>query len=124
MSDIVFIRGLRPRAILGLNDWERKKPQELEIDVELAWDIREAAAHEDIKRSVNYRAVAKAVMRHTEEGKYLLVETLAENLAALIRKEFGVPWVRLRVAKPGAVRFSDAVGVVIERGKRPPTPDS
>jgi len=122
MSDIVFIKGLRPRAILGLNEWEREKPQELEIDIEMAHDIRAAAADEDIEKSVNYRAVAKAVMKHTVEGKYLLVETLAENLAKLIREEFGVAWVRLRIAKPGAVRFSDAVGVIIERGMRPPTP--
>ena len=122
MSDIVFIKGLRPRAILGLNDWEREKPQELEIDIEMAQDIRAAAKDEDIEKSVNYRAVAKAVMKHTIEGKYLLVETLAENLAALIREDYGIAWVRLRIAKPGAVRFSDAVGVIIERGTRPASP--
>ncbi len=118
MQDTVFVRDLEVRAIIGINDWERRELQTILIDLDMACDARAAAADEDIEKAVNYRSVAKAVMAHTEKGKYLLVETLAEHLAAMIRTDFGVPWVRVRVRKPGAVRFSREVGIEIERGAR------
>jgi len=116
--DTVFVRDLEVRAIIGINDWERRELQTILIDLDMACDAAAAAADEDIAKAVNYRSVAKAVMQHAEEGHYFLVETLAERLAALIRTEFGVPWVRVCVRKPGAVRFSREVGVQIERGSR------
>lgn len=118
MNDTVFVRDLEVRAIIGLNDWERRKVQTILIDLDMAWDTAAAAVDEDIEKTVNYRSVSKAVMRLTEEGKFLLVETLAERIADLVRGEFDVPWVRVRVRKPGAVRFSREVGVEIERGAR------
>ena len=119
MSDIVFIRGLEARGIIGLNDWEREKPQTIRLDFDMACDTRAAAEHDDIEKTVNYRAVAKAVLAHIESSEHLLVETLAERLAQLILDDHGVGWVRVRVSKPGAVRFSEEVGVEIERGVRP-----
>ncbi len=121
MRDTVYIQGLEIRAILGINDWERREKQTIRIDIEMATDAAVAAKSESIDDAINYRSVAKAVMAHVKAGEYKLVETLAHNLAALIRKDFGVPWVRLRVGKPGAVRFSEEVGVVVERGARPNT---
>jgi dihydroneopterin aldolase len=118
MKDTVFVRDLEARAIIGINDWEREKRQTVLIDLDLACDASAAAADEDIEKAVNYRSVAKAVLKHAETGNYYLVETLAERLAALIREDFGVPWVRIRIRKPGAVRFSSEVGIEIERGSR------
>lgn len=119
MSDIVYITGLEARGIIGVNDWEREKPQTIRFDVEMSADAAAAAAEDDLSKTVNYRAVAKAILKHVESHEHLLVETLAEQLAHMIRTEHGVDWVRLRVGKPGAVRFSTEVGVVIERGTRP-----
>lgn len=118
MHDTVFVRDLEIRAIIGINDWERRELQTILIDLDMACDARAAAADEDIEKAVNYRSVSKAVMALTIEGKFFLVETLAERIAALIRDEFGVPWVRVSVRKPGAVRFSREVGIEIERGSR------
>ena len=118
MQDTVFVRDLEVRAIIGIHDWERENLQTILIDLDMACDASAAAAEEDIEKAVNYRSVAKAVLKHTEEGRYYLVETLAVRLAELIRGEFGVPWVRVRVRKPGAVRFSREVGIEIERGAR------
>ena len=118
MGDITYVRGLEVRTIIGINDWERRGEQVVCIDLERACDTSAAAADDDIDKAVNYRSVTKAVIAHVEKSSYLLVETLAEKLAALIRAEFGVPWVRIRVGKPGAVRHSREVGVVIERGNR------
>lgn len=117
-GDVVFIRGLEARGIIGLNDWEREKPQTMRIDLDMSCDAAAAADGDDIEKTVNYRGVAKAVLAHAESAGHLLVETLAEEIATIIRRDFGVDWVRVRVAKPGAVRFSEEVGVEIERGTR------
>ncbi|MDF1701186.1 MAG: dihydroneopterin aldolase [Planctomycetota bacterium] len=117
-QDTVFIRDLEVRAIIGIEDWERKKLQPILIDLDMACDARRAAEEDDIAQAVNYRSVAKAAEKLTIDGAFQLVETLAERLAAMVRTEFGVSWVRVRVRKPGAVRFSREVGVEIERGSR------
>jgi dihydroneopterin aldolase len=117
-DDTIFVRGLEARAILGVNDWERVEPQTVLLDLEMACDATLAAEEDDLERAVNYRSVAKAVLGHVEASSYFLIETLAERVAELVRREFSVPWVRVTVRKPGAVRFSREVGVVIERGSR------
>ena len=118
MNDIVFVHDLDVRAIIGINDWERREKQTILIDLEMACDAAAAAVNDDIEKAVNYRSVTKAVIEHVERSEYYLVETLAERLADLVRTDFGVSWIRVRVRKPGAVRFSSAVGVQIERGVR------
>ena len=118
MSDRVFVRDLEISAIIGINDWEREQKQTLLIDLDMACDARAAAAEDDIEKAVNYRSVTKAVLAHVQQSSYFLVETLAERLAHMIRTDFDVSWVRVRVRKPGAVRFSREVGVEISRGER------
>jgi dihydroneopterin aldolase len=120
MRDTVFVRGLTARAIIGVNEWERREKQTVVIDIDMAVDASAAARHDDISKAVNYRDVSKVVLRHTEESRHLLVETLAERIAEIVMRDFGVPWVRVRVTKPGAVRFSVGVGVEVERGERHP----
>jgi dihydroneopterin aldolase len=118
MQDTVFIEGLEARAIIGIHEWEREKPQTIRFDLEMACDASQAAADEDIEKTINYRSVAKAILAHVEENPYYLVETLAHRLAEMIMKDHGVPWIRLRVSKPGAVRFSENVGIEVVRGSR------
>jgi dihydroneopterin aldolase len=118
VRDTVFVHDLETKALIGINDWERRVKQTIRIDLAMACDASAAAAEDDIEKAVNYRSVTKAVLAHVEASSYFLVETLAERLADLIRSEFGVPWVRVRVRKPGAVRYSREVGIEIERGER------
>lgn len=116
--DIVFIEDLRVEAVIGIYEWERKIKQTLAFDLEMGTDIRPAAETEDIDQTLNYKAVAKAITSFVEDSEFLLVETLAEKIAALVMEEFSVPWLRLTVHKPGAVTGSRSVGVKIERGER------
>ncbi len=115
--DQVFITDLSARGIIGINDWEREKPQEILINIVLFGDLHKAGLSDDINDSVNYRSVAKKVMAHAETAKRLTVEALAADLARLCLEEPRVERVRVKVEKPGAVRFSRSVGVEIERGK-------
>lgn len=116
--DTVFIEALEVETVIGIYDWERKIRQKVVLDIEMGFDNTRAAASDKIEDTVNYKAVAKRLIGFIEGSSFELVETLAEHCAAIIRDEFGVPWVRLKLAKPGAVRGSRSVGVVIERGTR------
>jgi FolB domain-containing protein len=117
MMDKVFIKDLVARGIIGVNDWEREKPQDILINITVFTDTRPAASSDDLADCVDYRALAKKVQAHAETAARLTVEALANDLAALCLDESGVQRVIVRVEKPGAVRFSGSVGVEIERSR-------
>ncbi|ULU26538.1 dihydroneopterin aldolase [Dyella terrae] len=117
--DIVFIEDLRIDAVIGIYDWERRVRQTLSFDIEMAFDNTLPAASDDITLTLNYKDVSKRLIDYVSDSSFGLVETLAERCAAIIREEFGVSWVRLKLSKPGAVRGAKSVGVRIERGTRP-----
>lgn len=117
--DRVFIRELQIDTVIGVYDWERQVRQTVSLDVEMAFDIRRAAASENVEHALDYSAVATRLQTFIGDSAFLLVETMAEQSAALIMQEFNVPWLRLRVCKPGAVLAARDVGVVIERGEKP-----
>jgi len=116
--DIVFINDLRIETIIGIYDWERKVKQTISLDLEMGTDIRKSAATDAIEDTLNYKAVAKHLIAFVGDSEYQLVETLAEKIAEIVITEFSVPWLKLTVHKPGAVRGSRDVGVIIERGSR------
>ena len=118
MRDVVFIRGLRADAVIGVHDWERRLRQTLVIDVTLATDAGSAATTDRLPETLDYDAVAQRVSALVEGSQFRLIESLAEAIANLLREEFGVPWLHLRLSKPGAVANAEAVGIEIERGAR------
>ena len=117
--DIVFIRGLRIDTVIGIYDWEKAVRQTVVLDLEMAADVAAASATDRIDDALDYNAVSKRLKQFVSESRFELVETLAERCAAIVRDEFGVPWLRLTLNKTGAVTDADGVGVIIERGERP-----
>jgi dihydroneopterin aldolase len=117
--DIVFLRDLKIETIIGIFDWEREIKQTVTLDLEMAADVANAAKTDSIENTLDYKAVAKRLIEFVGQSEYKLVETLAERVAEIVLNEFNVPWVRVRVNKPGAVRYAGDVGVIIERGERP-----
>jgi dihydroneopterin aldolase len=117
--DIIYLQELKVDTIIGIWEWERRIRQTVVIDLEMSADIAKAAATDDVADTLNYKSVAKRVQNFVAESSFQLVETLAERIASVVRDEFGVAWVKVRVNKPGAIRGSKAVGVLIERGERP-----
>ena len=115
--DIIFLNDLRVDAVIGIYNWERRVKQTLVFDLEMGTDIRKAAASDHIDDTLNYKAVAKRVIEFVESSEFQLVETLAERVAEVIMDEFNVPWMRLKLNKIGAVRYTREVGVIIERGR-------
>ncbi len=115
--DTVFIKDLRIETIIGIYDWERQVRQTISLDLEMAHDISRAAASDDIQFALNYKAIAKRLIAFVESSEFLLIERLADEVARIVMGEFQVPWLRLSVHKPGALRGARDVGVTIERGQ-------
>lgn len=115
--DTIFLHDLRVETVVGVGDWERKIRQTVSIDLEMGGDIRRAAESDSIDDTLNYKLVAKRVQQFVAESSFQLVETLAERIAEIVVKEFDVPWVEVRVNKPGAIRGARDVGVKIRRQK-------
>ncbi len=117
--DKIFLDELKIDTIIGIWDWERKIRQTVIIDLEMSADIARAAATDSVEDTLNYKSVAKRIQEFVGNSSFQLVETLAERIAAIIRDEFDVAWVKVRVHKPGAIRGSKDVGIEIERGEKP-----
>lgn len=114
-SDKILINDLLTRGIVGVNDWERKDKQDILLNITLYADLRAAGRSDHIEDSVNYRTVAKRVIAHVESSSRFTLEALSEDVAKLCLSMAGVTRARVRVEKPGAVRFARSVGVEIER---------
>ncbi len=115
--DTIFLHELRVDTVVGIWDWERKIRQTVSIDLEMGTDIRRAAGSDTIEDTLNYKSVAKRVQQFVGESEFQLVETMAEKIAETVLAEFDLPWIQVRVSKPGAIRGAKDVGVLIRRYK-------
>lgn len=113
--DIVYIRELEIETVIGVYDWEREVKQVVSLDLEMATDIKKAAQSDNLEDTLDYKAVSKRLISFIGDSEFELVEAMAEQVATIVLNEFNVPWLRLRLSKPGAVRGSHDVGVIIER---------
>jgi 7,8-dihydroneopterin aldolase/epimerase/oxygenase len=113
--DKIFLSALTVECIVGIWDWERRVKQTVVIDLEMATDIRRAAASDRIEDTIDYKKVAKRLLAFVGESQFNLVETLAEQIARVVVTEFGVSWVKVRLNKQGAIRGARDVGIEIER---------
>ena len=115
--DQVIIKNLLARGVIGVNDWERKRHQNIVINLTLLTDTRRAAQSDNLDDCVNYSTMSKKVLAHAETANRETVEALANDLAILCLEEPRVTKVMVRVEKPGAVRFAESVGVEVERSR-------
>lgn len=115
--DRVIVKDLIARGIIGINDWEREKAQEIKINLVLFGDLHEAGQTDKIEDCINYRTAAKKAQTHAETANRFTVEALAADIAKICLEDPKVEKVIVRVEKPGAVRFSASVGVEIERSR-------
>jgi dihydroneopterin aldolase len=116
VSDRVFVEGLEVECTIGVAEWERARRQRIVVDVDLEVDTRAAAAADDVRRALDYAAVAEFVLARTAAASSRLVETLAETLAGDLLERFpDAAAVRLRIAKPRVLPGAAAAGVEISR---------
>ena len=117
MTDKVFIEGLTVFAQIGVYDWEQKIKQRLVFDLEMTWDTRLAAQTDDVQYCLNYAEVSDFIIHYVESKPFLLIETVANEVAAKLQQRFNINYLRLKLSKPKAVSQAVNVGVIIERGK-------
>lgn len=116
--DIVFLEEIKLDIVIGIYEWERKVPQTIRLDIEIGLPHSRAGESDSIADTIDYGAVMARIHQLTTEQHFSLVEALAEHIAALIRTEFGAPWVKVSVAKLGMLRGVKRLGIMIERGER------
>jgi len=116
--DKVILKNILARGIIGVRDWERDKPQDILINIDLFTEVRRPDAPDDIAECVDYSKVAKRVIQYAETAKRFTVEELAEDIAQICLEDTRVLKTTVRVEKPGAVRFAQSVGVEIERSRK------
>jgi FolB domain-containing protein len=114
-EDKILIKDLLLRGIVGINDWEREKIQDILVNIELVTDLKPAGKSDRIGDTVNYRTLTKQIIQMVEKANRFTVEALAADIARLCLFDPKVTRVRVRVEKPSALRFADSVGVEIER---------
>ncbi|GAC1634117.1 MAG: dihydroneopterin aldolase [Nevskia sp.] len=115
LIDTVFISQLEIETIIGVHAWEQHAPRPLVLDIELGVDVRAAAASDEIRDAVDYRAVTDAIIALAAARQFRLLETLAETIARLLFERFPIQTLRLSIGKPGAVTEARTVGVRIDR---------
>ena len=119
-KDTIFLRDLEIEATIGVYEWEQRIRQKVRIDLDMATDISRAAHSNSIEDTLDYKAVAKRIVQFVESSHYDLIESLIENVADMLMQEFEIPWLRITISKPRAVRGARDVGITIERGNRTP----
>ena len=115
MQDLIYIKDLRLQTIIGIFGWEREVRQEVSIDLEMTFDCKRAAKTDAIEDTIDYKKITKGIIKFVEESKFQLQETLAEGIADLVKNEYKIDSLKLRVSKPGALRHAEDVGVIIHR---------
>ena len=113
--DIIEIRNLRLRAIIGFSKHELDAPQDIVVNLRIGVNERLAGETDNPNDAFNYRTITKAIIHLVEASRFSLVEKLAEEIARLAVIDFRAPHIEVSVHKPGALRRSDSVGIHIAR---------
>jgi len=116
--DKIVIKDLLVQGIVGINDWERAQPQDILVNIEINIELHKASAKDSLEESIDYNAIGERIISYAKNETRLTVEALAADIAALCLEEPLALAVRVRVEKPGALRFARSVGVEIERSKK------
>ena len=114
-EDRIYIRRLAVETVIGVRAWEREVRQPLLLDLELGIDARHAGRTDALEDTCDYGDAARLVTEFVEQSEFLLLERLAQAVADLLLQTLATTWVRVRVAKPGAVANAEEAGVFIER---------
>lgn len=118
MLDTIFIHGIQCECVIGVWKWEKAITQTLLLDIDLAADVKVAAATDNLADTLNYKSISDRVREYAKDNQFELIETLIERLAEVILDEFDTSWVRIKLDKGGVVKKVKQVGIIIERGSR------
>ena len=115
MKDTIYIRDLRVETIIGIFGWEREVRQQISMDLDFKFDVSVPGKSDSIDDTLDYKKITKSLIAFIESSDYKLIEALGEGIVDHLKSKFGIKKVKLRLSKPGALRFSKDVGIMIER---------
>jgi FolB domain-containing protein len=118
-ADVIHIRNLRCRCIIGVNPGERDCHQDVVLNISIETDLFAAGRSDRIEDTIDYKELKRAILDHVEASSYFLIERMAESVADLCLRNTRARRVRVVVDKPGALRFADSVAVEIVREHDP-----
>ncbi len=113
----IYIEGLLLRTIIGIHPHEREEKQDIIVSLEIWADLKKAMEDDSIEDTIDYRALKKNIIKEVEKTNFYLIEALANFIGNLVLKEEKVLKVKVKVEKPGALRFAKTVGVEIFKEK-------
>ncbi len=115
---VIRIKNLHLRAIIGLNDWEREKAQDIMVNLEFEIDGDRAAETDDIKDSVDYKRIKYKIVDSVEKTEFFLLERLAGFILELVMEEKKVKKATVEIDKPHALRFAESVSIQLTRERK------
>ena len=115
--DIIFVQELRIETKIGIYEWEKRVPQVIELNLEIGLRGRHAADSGRIADTIDYAIVVARIRQLFTDNHFALLERAAEAIAHLVQTEFGAPWIKVSLAKLGALPGVRRLGVAIERGE-------
>jgi len=117
LSDRILVRDLRIRCIVGINDEERVKQQDVIINLSMDVDLKKAGDTDEFSHTVDYKELKQDIYAMVEKSEYFLIEAMAEKVASIVLSREKVKSVTVTVDKPGALRFAESVAVEITRSR-------
>ena len=116
--DIIFIHELRIDTLIGIYEWEQQTPQTIQLDLEVGLPGEHAAHSGKIGDTIDYSKIVGRIEQLFKAQHHSLLEQAGVAIAEVIMGEFKAPWVKVSIAKLGALRNVKKLGVTIERGER------
>jgi dihydroneopterin aldolase len=113
--DIIFLHDFKAKTLIGIYPWERKVPQTIQLDLEIALPTSRACQTDNIEDALDYALIIGRINEILANKQFSLLEALAEHIAQTILIEFHSPWIKVSVAKLGIIRGVKKLGVCIER---------
>lgn len=110
---IIRIKNLRLRAVIGVNDWERKERQAVIVNAELEFDGSAAVISDRIDDTIDYRTISRRLIEHVESSEFQLIESLAGSLLNVAFEDSRVTKARIEIDKPNAIRSADSTSVEV-----------
>ena len=113
-SAIINISNLRLRTFIGFKQEEREKKQDVIINIEIKYAVKESVLKDDVENALNYKDITKKVIDHVENGHFLLLEKLVADVLEICSSHEFVKRSRVTIDKPHALRFADSVSLTLE----------
>ena len=111
--DTLDIKALSVNTRIGVHAWEQRISQRLLIDISVPADF--SNCQDEIARVIDYDALCELVTRHVESNAFQLIETVANTVAELVKRDFNLSGIQVSVSKPHAIKNAGDIRVTVNR---------